>query len=272
MRMMMRPVQTQFADRFKYIGVAYSFSRDLYMHAGYTHVGVALVGGAGGRGGDSVKNADNSVWGAGGGGGGSLILNIDLKDLPVPGTLASAGVAGTHGANVASGVLGVAGTAGGDSTFMSWTAFGGKGGGGGKVDYDVHLGGSGNLSDGGDGGDNSLGLGTVGQGSTGTNISTTPNHTVPTAGVAEAGGQIGGGGGGGGTGKARTNAQTNFAGEAGKAGNVGWTLDHAGGPMVASKGGDGGGADIQVISGAHEYYGSYAAGANPNGVVAFLLS
>lgn len=269
----MRPQKSQIPDRIKFgVTPGTLWDRSLAMHAGYTNFTVAVVGAAGGRGGNSTKNADNTIWGAGGGGGGSFMLNGKLKDLSGPNTLVIVGAAGAHGADKPVGTKGASGLAGGLSSFYEWTAFGGQGGTGGDLDYSSQLGGSGFVSDGGDGGDNSLGLGNVGQGAIGNNVSNSPAVVSATGGTSEVQVQIGGGGGGGGAGRAVTNGQTNAGATKGAAGNQGFTLDHAGGASVGSKGGDGGGANVTLATGTAEYYGSYAAGATPDGVVAILLS
>lgn len=273
----MRPQKAQVSSTLKLVAGDGEWDRRMQMHAGYTMYDMILVGGAGGYGGRSYHNGNNYAYGAGGGGGGMLWLSGPIDELPsMDGMFIRAAVAGTHGLDKGEGVTGGAGSVGTDSFAAGYFAFGGKGGGGGRVDYSSGLGGSGNLSDGGDGGTNSEGLGVIGQGSVGGTTLEAPNHTNATAGTAVvSGSRIGGGGGGGETGKIETNNQVNYAGAAGKTGSTNATegTTGPGGAVTSSKGGAGGGVNIAPVTGGpDEYYGSYAAGCDPNGVVFIKVS
>lgn len=273
----MRPQKGHLTPVIKVVNGNAVFDRTKYMHAGYTTYDCILVGGAGGYGGRSYYNGNNYAYGAGGGGGGLLRIQGDLRDLPTDWLTLEGGYAGTKGADQGNKVTGNTGTTGGTSSFgFDWRAFGGKGGGGGRVDFTSGIGGSANLSDGGDGGGNSLGLGTIGIGSTGGADAAAPNHTAATAGSAAAiSTTVGGGGGGGETGKVETNNLVMYAATfAAKNGNVNATegTTGPGGATSSNKGGCGGGGNIALVTGgATEYYGSYALGSDPNGVAYLKL-
>lgn len=248
------------------------WDRRLLMHAGYRYFDAIMVGGSGGYGGRSYKNSGLYSYGAGPGGGGCLRIRGKLTDLTSDATLIGAGSVGANGSDQTTPTAGGTGGTGGTSNFYAWQAFGGKGGGGGDTSYSASLGDSYTISDGGDGGDNSLGLGSPGVGSEGGLDSTAPNHTAATSGVyAVSGGNGGGGGGGGESGKADSASSASpYAGAAGKTGNV-YTPDNItgiAGLVTSNKGGAGGGANISdVTGGPNEYYGGYAAGSEPKGVV-----
>lgn len=248
-----------------------NFRRSLYSVAGYANYDVTLVGAAGGKSGNGAGSSSaNMAYGAGGGGGGLLRVVGSLKDLPenvfmIPGT------AGAHGTDSSNTKKAGDGIKGGDSQFNTLKAFGGDGGIGGRIDQVG--GGVGYVpSEGGDGGGNSLGMG---GGGIGGNKGGYPPPTAPTTGTSEISGSTYGGiGGGGGTGRTKVNNSNENDAQDGRNGNNGNSVGGLAGTVASSKGGSGGGANIKIFTGSatDEVYGSYATGADPNGVVYLKLS
>lgn len=265
----MRPQPSQIVKTFKVVGGSLSFDRRMPIQAGLTGYDVMLVGASGGYGGRSYHNNSNYCYGAGPGGGGMIRAQGALVDLPDDVMTLVSGVEGSNGSDTGNASRGGMGSVGGDSSFNGLVAYGGKGGQGGRVDFSSSLGTTANLANGGDGGQNSLGVGSGGAGSEGEATNVFPNHTPATQGLAVA---TGGYGGGGETGRARGNGNDLFDAKVGKAGNVGEGYDSPGGSVSSNRGGGGGGADISPITGStvEEYYGTVAS--EPKGVAYLKLT
>lgn len=272
----MRLQKAQVQSSHKVVGGVKVFDRLLPMHAGFSQYTITLVGAAGGYGGESRYNNGNRAKGGGPGGGGFLVLTGSLDELSVDLTTMIAGVPGTNGVDRGNNQVGGNGTNGGLSSFNGDSAYGGQGGGGGLIEFSQNLGGVATIADGGTGGHNSLGLGIPGEGSDGRRTNQLPMHTDATEGIAsQSGGSIGGGGGGGESGVARTDGETRFEASSGKTGNVNgfFNTDAPGGTPPSGSGGCGGGVNIGTFTGgADEFYGSHAAGSDPNGVAYLRLS
>jgi len=253
---------------------------------GYTDYEVFIVGAAGGRAGDAKGQiSGDMMYSCGGGGGGSLRLQGKLLALTNDVSQIAVGAAGVIGADSPSFEAPAGnGTDGGNSTFINnvvYEAHGGKGAIGGDYDFttsrDVVT-----VSEGGDGGGNSAGLGTGGTG--GRALKTDPDGDV--AGTApEIGNLITGGvppvvagsfGGGGGPGKVKIGGSLKappYAGADGAAA-AGAIFVGPGGAASTNWGGFGGGANIGYYTGNFEgeYYGCGASGYHKDGVVVIKLS
>lgn len=289
MLMSMRFDKSQVPSLIKYTepGSSGNFSKILPIMAGYRRYDVMVVGAAGGRSGNVVSNSGlkGTAYGSGAGAGGCLKAWGRLQDL---GDLTpySVGKAGTHGANkTGNNVQANSGTDGTHSVFGAYTGRAGGGAIGSSVDSSTSFFNY-NLGRGGHGGSNTPlhGAGGLGGGDRVGGVAVDP----PVDGEWEdgspdpiTGGVIGGGGGGGGgcgriqegTGPiSHVGAQSGSSGSWPKTGVSGVGGSPYGGSPFASKGGDGGGSNIYTIIGENEYYGSYAPGCIPDGVVVIKLS
>lgn len=248
------------------------FRKELYVAAGYKNYIMMAVGGCGGRSGKcSGSNSNTYAQPAGGGGAGSIMKVGALSDL-APSVGMWVASAGAKGANTGDNVKAGDGETGGHTQWLDGTtptveARGGWGGIGGRVDY--RTGGVvANIlrSFGGQGGNNSAGLGAGGQG--GNVVSDDP----PEAGTwAVAGAVSGGVGGGGGQGQLNANSDVVWNQKDGASGAVGtYGTDAVGETFDAQEGGAGGGADVFPVTGVHEVYGGGEG--KHNGVVVIKVS
>lgn len=264
MKMLMRPSKTQFPSVLKFTAPGnFAFKRDLYIMAGYQTYDVMCVGGAGGRAGKSQNGNSNVAFGCAGGGGGSIRGGGTLQSLAdvVNGQV---GAAGSDGADKGNNVVGGSGLGGGASFFNLFNAGGGNPGTGGKINTSN---GTHDQGVGGDGGSNNGPYGVKGLGGGDTRGS---SNSQATDGTWVTSGGCGGGGGPAQVkldGVIRYNA---YPGGDGSLGNV--DVEHAGEAPINQHGGKAGGASIKPITGVSEFYGSFAVGANEQGVVAIKLS
>lgn len=281
MKMVMRVQKAQVPSQYKWTAGAGSWNKILAELAGYTKFDVTMIGAAAGTAGSAAGSdaTKNMVYGSGGGGGGMLFLNERLlKDLAAD-TNFVVGSAGRHGADSKNTIKAENGISGGNSSFGAWAAYGGSPSVGGRVDQ---VGGGVGWVEGkgGDGGGNSLNIQDAGHMGLGGEQIGNNFPTQPTEGWIAAGpslGDLGGRGGGGGMGRTKIDGATEWSNQNGAQGNDGFSaFSSPGGPAASSLGGCGGGADLRAVTGSgtdpHDYYGSYAPGSNPNGVVLLQLS
>jgi hypothetical protein len=282
MRLAMRPQkhQAQLPAYFKFENSG-DFDRTKPSMFGFTDYEALLIGGAGGRSGSAdgrtISGTTSYVKSSGGGGGGLIHVKGKLVDLSIL-SPAVVGAAGGNGADSGNGVKASNGSNGGNSSFAGFSAFGGKGGKGGK--YDITADGVATCTggQGGDGGLNSAGYGTVGVGALtstangsfgGSQIAT--DGTAPTQGVVATGsGDVieGGGGGAGGAGRVRLFDQNQEVASDGSTGNTGpGNYDGFGTPASSGLGGTGGGANAVDWLGFPLNYGVAEALAFAGGVV-----
>lgn len=269
MKMTMHIDKSQIKSVEKYVGGDYAvtartFQRTPAIQAGFKTIDLMCIGGRGG----ASSQATLNYWGSGGGGGGSIKRRVALTALPSEVLSYVPGQAGQHWS--------AGGFDGGRSQFGSWWADGGKGAGGisggwGTPDVYASIGGEGGGNsdsplEGGNGGYPAFGWG-------GFNYARTLPENGPWTDLGSGNSHGGGGGGGGGaTGRAGYASAPSDGG----GGNVNGaffgappsTFPTAG--YGGNYGGMGGGANLALLTGVNEYYGSN--GFIPYGVVAYILT
>lgn len=270
MLMQMRLQKNQVASLYQYktAGSFAFFERSLAIMAGYKTFDAIVVGAAGGWG----VSTHTRACGGGPGGGGTIRLQGSLLSIPenTPVVVGAVGADG-FGPNYADST----GMTGGTSSLSTFEAYGGVGGGYGRwapTSFSYS-------GDGGNGGGNSAGLGSAGVGGSGAGEDFlggghSHNATSSTAGAYAAGGSglvvAGGKGGGGGCGKFDGDVVDTSA-RVGSTGNN-TVLADTGGAAVSDKGGAGGGANLNPVTGVDEYYGTKIAGKHGQGAVVIKLS
>lgn len=275
MKMTMRLDKTQLGSPIKKYTASSTFKRDLYIMAGYTTYDVMCVGGSGGQCGTKT-GAGQTMYPAGGGGGGSIMARGPLSDLPSSVTV----TVGAKGADSSSGNGSDGGTSRIGTGVEAWSIEGYGGHGADVASYfsgpELQKGWTPAI--GGSGGSNSESYGDVGDGGhcagwsqNSFGVMNTYGATVATAGLADpvVNGNGGGGGGGGGRGRfedAGGNG-TDSTAASGANGSNGEGFGHTGQAAAGSVGGCGGGANLVLVTGVNEYYGS-----DGPGVVAIKVS